>query len=168
MDNKRHLFRIEDGHIEMDGISPSCSMEETLKRLLEKGFVRTDDTMRGVISYKGILSNLGTCFVRLHGKDERIWLIDISTERAYDEDEAFTILGQIEEDLESKSRYDDGGYGTPIEPHIIRHFWDLDQGYVEMFWDTKNSRYGDDRNRIHFWFRPPTVKDEAYWRSEVD
>ena len=152
----------------MDGISPYYSMEETLKRLSGKGFVRTDDTAHGAISYKGILSGLGTCSISLHGKDDGIRLIIISTESTFDEDEAFAILGQIEEDLESESRYDDGGYGVPIEPHIIRHFWDLDQGYVEMFWDTKFSRHGDDRNGIYFWFRPPTVKDEAYWRSEVD
>ena len=122
------------------------------------------------MSIKGKIDGLGVCFLKIFGgkgsMKDSIGLVIVSTEHKYSEDEMMAVFEQVKEELPDSPLYDDGGYGVLPKPHEIRHFWDFKQGYVTINWD--GGPDGDGCDNITFWLRKPIVKDEAYWRSEVD
>ena len=178
MENKRHILACESGYIKINGISLGLSPKEFHSALLEQGFTVVDKD--DPIVLKGNIEGLGTCFVKLFGtkgsETEAVSLVIVITESKYNEDEMMVVFHQMEEDLLGNALYDDGGYGVRPKPHEINHFWDLDQGYVTIQWDGYNYSRGNEPNfpkgdgldQIAIWLRKPLIKDEAYWRSEVD
>ncbi len=162
---KQRIFTLDSGRVEVNGISLGLPLATFQESLIEQGFVLVDKGSPIVL--KGNINGLGTCFLKIfREKDpvaDLIGLVIIITEHKYNENEMMEIFEQLKEDLHDDPLYDDGGYGVLPKPHEIRHFWDIAQGYVTINWHGD-----DDRDNITFWLRKPLVKDEAYWRSEVD
>ena len=124
----------------------------------------------------GDVVGLGPCTLKVYRTGNALGLVIIITERKYREEEMMQVFDQMKEDLPGDPLYDDGCSGVPPTRGQIRHFWDLDEGHVTIEWDGY-SRAEDGGpgqpmrealDHIYLWLRRPIVKDEAYWRSEVD
>ena len=92
------------------------------------------------------------------------------TRRRMNEDEMRTLYDYMKESMPIDVYYDDCGYGTLPEPGVLRHFWPLPQGEVHMYWNPYNNNPGLDHVKIELWdcARLLQIRDEEYWRSEVD
>ena len=92
------------------------------------------------------------------------------TKRRMNECEMRTLYEYMKESMPIEVYFDDGGYGTLPEPGILRHFWPLPQGEVHMHWNPYNNSPGLDYAKIELWdcARLQQIRDEEYWRSEVD
>ena len=104
---------------------------------------------------------------------EIIGYAGLETTKRMSEEEVLPLFEYMKESMPVGARYDDGGYGVPAPPHEINHFWSLPQGEVYMRWHGLRhfSWYnGLDNVRIELWeqFRLNEIRDEEYWRSEVD
>ena len=84
------------------------------------------------------------------------------------------VLSEQEFVLEQEySGFDYNGYGITPKPHEIDHFWDLNEGLLKIQWDGFNvhnfvTKKNDGIDYLSLSLSWPVVKDESYWRSEVD
>ncbi len=168
MENSNHIFTIEDGVIKVKGIYAGIPFEKSVQILLEQGF-----TMASSSEFKGDIEGLGICSLRFRVIDSKITSIMICTERECTEEMVLNVFEHVSNDLHASPRYDYNGYGVVPKRHEIDHFWDLNEGFLTIEWDGFNThifsfRKGDGLDPIRFCLRGPVVKDEAYWRSEVD
>ncbi len=168
MENRNQIFKIEDGVVKVKGIYVGIPFEKSVQMLLEQGFTKASPS-----DLKGDIEGLGFCNLRLWVADNKVTLILIRTERKCTEEMVLTVFEQVSNDLHASPGYDYNGYGVAAKPHEIDHFWDLDEGLLTIKWDGFNthnfsSRKGDGLDSIYFSLHGPVVKDEEYWRSEVD
>lgn len=174
-DKSQHIFTYESGLVEINGVSIGLPSEEFQRALIEQGFTIVEETEDSVI-IKGNIEGLGSCFLKIFKANDTIRLVIVLTEHKYNEEEMLTVFEQVKEDLPGDVLYDDGGYGVLPKPHEVRHFWDFNQGYVTINWqgykDTETNESSlherECSDNITFWIRKPIIKDEEYWRSEVD
>ena len=159
----RHIFNLEDGHIKIMGVYIGLSLEKAQQILLEQGF-NSD--------FKGHIEGLGICKISIRGNTD-VGSIAIFTERKFTEEEALAIFNQVSSDFSTKPGFDYNGFGITPKPHEINHFWDLSEGFVTIKWDGFNVdgfsfKENGGIDSIVFSISGPVVKDEEYWRSEVD
>ena len=167
MEDKQQIFTLENGHVNIKDIHVGLPLEEAKRVLSEQDFTLVSDNV-----VKGLIEGLGICVLKFRGTD-LIGSIIITTERKYSEDEMMTVFEQVKNELRAEPHFDYNGYGVVRKPHEIDDYWDLDEGMVEIKWDGFNvhgftSRNNDGTDTIVFQLNGPIVKDEEYWRSEVD
>lgn len=170
MVNHQQIFTLTNGRVNVKGIYVGLPIESARKMLLEQSFtIKEEDTER--LDLKGNIDPLGVCHLRIWGNNS-IGRIVITTEKKYTEEEMMAIFEQVKEELPGSPRYDYNGFGVSPKPHEINFFWDLEEGVVTIVWDGYNvnmfSHNNDGIDKISFEMMGPIVKDEAYWRSEVD
>lgn len=176
--NKQRIFTIGDGIVKIKDIYVGLPVESAKKILYEQGFViMAEQTDRVALKdikclvLKGNIETLGVCKLTIWG-DNSIGRIDIKTEKKYSEEEMMEIFNQVKEELPDWPRYDYNGFGVSPKVHEINHFWDFEEGFITIKWDGGNvnmfSHNKDGKDNISFEIMRPIVKDEAYWRSEVD
>lgn len=159
----QHIFNLEDGHIKIKGIYIGLSIERAQQLLLEQGF----DS-----DFKGHIKGLGICRINIRGNKD-VGSIVVVTERKFTEEETLVIFDQVSADFSTKPGFDYNDFGITPKPHEIDHFWDLSEGFVTIKWDGFNVdgfsfKENDGTDHIVFSISGPVVKDEEYWRSEVD
>lgn len=172
MAKKSSLFTIENGVVEIKRIHVGLSKEDLMRVSMEQGFTLVDNQSSPSV-FEGNIGNLGICSLRIWEADNKVGAIVIRTEREFTEEEALTVFEQVKNDLHADPGFDYNGYGIAPKPHEIDHFWDLDKGLVTMQWDGFNThgfsfRSDNGRDHITLHLQEAVVKDEAYWRSEVD
>ena len=167
-----HIFTLEDGVVKINGIYVGLPIRSSMQMLSEQGFTLADDNPAlGV--FKGSIAGLGVSSLRIRKASEKVGSILVCTERECTEEEARAVFEQVKSDLHQEPGFDYNGYGVAPKPHEIDHFWDLNEGLVKMQWDGFHShgfsyKNDDGRDRISISLQGPVVKDEEYWRSEVD
>ena len=164
------IFTLENGRVKVKGAYVGLSKESAKKSLLEQGFTIVEEYIERLV-LKGNIEPLGVCRLTIVG-NMSIGKIVITTEKKYNEEEMMTIFEQVKEELPDWPRYDYNGWGVSPKPHEIDYFWDLEEGLVKIVWDGYNiksfSHNKDGIDNISFEIWGPIVKDEEYWRSEVD
>ena len=168
--NKQQIFTLANGRVDVKGIHVGLPIESAKKILLEQSFT-IDEKSRERLDLKGKIDPLGVCTLSIWGKNS-IGRIVITTEKKYTEEEMMEIFEQVKEELPDWPRYDNNGFGISPKAHEINYYWDLKEGVVKIVWDGYNvnmfSHNKDGIDKISFEIMGPIVKDEAYWRSEVD
>ena len=159
----QHIFNLEDGHVKIKGVYIGLPIERAQQMLLDQGF----DS-----DFKGNIEGLGICRITFRGNKD-VGYIVVSTERRYTEEEALAVFNQVTTDFSARPGFDYNGFGIAPKPHEINHFWDLSEGLVTIKWDGFNVdgfsfKDNDGMDHIAFSISGPVVKDEEYWRSEVD
>lgn len=105
-------------------------------------------------------------------KNEKVGKVELKTTRRMNEEEVLPLFEYMKESMPVGAYYDDGGYGVPAPPHRISHFWPLPQGEVYMRWHGLDFSFDNelDNVRIELWEQSQLneIRDEEYWRSEVD
>ena len=167
-----HIFIVEDGRLKVKGIYVGLPIEELTQVLLEQGFTVADNDSSATV-YGGSIEGLGICCLSIREANNKVVSIIIRTVRKCTEDEALAVFEQVKSDLHKEPGFDYNGYGITPKPHEIDHFWDLNEGLLKIQWDGFNAhgfsfRDSDGLDYISFGLQGPVVKDEAYWRSEVD
>lgn len=163
MMRKQHIFKLEDGRVKIKGVYIGLPIEKAIQMLLNQGFCN---------DLKGNIEGLGVCKLTIRGS-ENVGYIVVSTERKFTEEEALAIMNQVSSDFTDKPQFDYNDFGIKSKPHEIDHFWDLNEGVVKIQWDGFNVqgysfKNSDGLDHIVFSICGPIVKDEEYWRSEVD
>ena len=170
MVNKQQVFTLANGRVNVKGIYVGLPIESARKMLLEQSFTIEEEGIERLV-VKGIIEPLGECHIRIWGNNS-IGRIVFTTEKKYTEEEMMEIFEQVKDNLPDMPRYDYNGFGISPKPHEMNYFWDLEEGVVKIVWDGYNvnmfSHNKDGIDRISFEIMGPIVKDEAYWRSEVD
>lgn len=166
------LLKLEKGIIKIKGIYVGLPKEDLTQVLMEQGFTIVDNNTSPIV-FKGNIENLGSCSLRIREAGNQVGAIVVRTEREFTEEEALAVFHQLRNDLHADPGFDYNGYGIAPKPHEIDHFWDLDKGLVTMQWDGFNThgfsfRSDNGRDHITLHLQEAVVKDEAYWRSEVD
>lgn len=115
------------------------------------------------------LPKFGECSIAIDNS-EIIGYAKLETRRRFNEDEMHSLFDYMKETMPLEDYYDDGGYGVPPEPGVIRHFWPLPQGTVHMHWNPYNNSPGLDYVKIELYDHTAIeeIQDEEYRRSEVD
>ena len=172
MEYNNHIFTLIDGRVKIKGIFVGLPIDEATQVLLEQGFTIDDKNSTPYI-FKGNIAELGICSLRIREGINNVGMIVIRTERECTEEEALDAFEQLKKDLHAEPGFDYNGFGIASKPHEIDHFWDLDEGLIRMQWDGFNTRESSFRNDdgldyISLCVEGPIIKDEAYWRSEVD
>ncbi len=172
MQNKPQIFTLTNGRVHVKDIYVEQPVESAKKILLEHTFTM-DSESGNIIEFKGYLGSLGLCKLKIWTKDyNTVGGIYISTEKRFTEEEMMEVFEQLKVELHGEPGYDYNGYGVSPKPHEVDHFWDLDEGLVSIRWDGYNvsmfSHNQDGADKINLEVLGPVVKDEVYWRSEVD
>lgn len=159
----QHIFKLEEGCVKIKGVYIGLPIEKAIQMLLNLGFSN---------DFKGNIEGLGVCKLTFRGS-ENVGYIVVSTERKFTEEETLVIMDQVSTDFSAKPGFDYNDYGITPKPHEINHFWDLSEGVVTIKWDGFNvdgfsSKDNNGMDHIVFGISGPVVKDEDYWRSEVD
>ena len=159
----QHIFKLEEGCVKIKGVYIGLPIEKAIQMLLNHGFSN---------DFKGNIEGLGVCKLTFRGS-ENVGYIVVSTERKFTEEEALVIMDQVSTDFSAKPGFDYNDFGITPKPHEINHFWDLSEGLVTIKWDGFNvdgfsSKDNNGMDHIVFSMSGPVVKDEEYWRSEVD
>lgn len=167
-----HIFTLEDGIVKIKGIHVGFPIEKLSQVLSEQGFIVADNTSVPIV-FKGNIEELGICSLRIREANNKVGSIVVCTERECTEEEALAAFEQVKNDLQVEPGFDYNGYGVAPKPHEIDHFWGLNEGLIKIQWDGYNTHGFSFRNdngldHISFWLMGPIVKDEEYWRSEVD
>ena len=157
------IFKLEEGCVKIKGVYIGLPIEKAIQMLLNLGFSN---------DFKGNIEGLGVCKLTFRGS-ENVGYIVVSTERKFTEEEALVIMDQVSTDFSAKPGFDYNDFGITPKPHEINHFWDLSEGLVTIKWDGFNvdgfsSKDNNGMDHIVFSISGPVVKDEEYWRSEVD
>lgn len=163
MVSEQHIFKLEDGRVKIKGVYIGLPREKAVQMLLNQGFNN---------DFKGNIEGLGVCKLTIRGS-ENVGYIVVSTERKFTEEETLAIMNQMSTDFSDMPQFDYNNFGIKSKPHEIDHFWDLNEGVVTIQWDGFNVqgysfKNNDGLDHIVFSIRGPIVKDEEYWRSEVD
>lgn len=169
---QNHIFTLEDGVVKILGVYIGIPKEKLMLVLLEQGFTIDDNSSIPSV-FKGNIQGLGICSLSIREANNKVGSIVICTEREYSEKEALVVFEQVKDDLHMEPSFDYNGFGISPNPHEIDHFWDLSEGLVKIQWDGFNThnfsfRNNDGLDHISFCLQGPIVKDEEYWRSEVD
>ena len=172
MTNQQHIFTLEDGQVKIKGIYVGLATENSKQMLFEQGFTIADGKSTP-LSFKGNIEGLGICDLMIREGNNKVVTIVVSTERKCTEEEALAVLEQVKTDLHAAPGYDYNDFGLTPSPNEIDYFWDLCEGLVTIKWDGYNThgfsfRDNDGLDYITFGLEGPIVKDEEYWRSEVD
>ena len=172
MENKQPIFTIEDGHVKIKGIYIGLPIGESKQVLSEQGF-SMDTSDSTIMVFTAEIEGLGTCSISIRGGNGKVGSIVVSTARQCTEEEALAVFEQVKADMPVEPGFDYNGYGTAPKPHEIDHFWDLNEGLLKIQWDGFNIHGSSFKNNegldhILFWLQGQIVKDEEYWRSEVD
>lgn len=159
----QHIFKLEEGCVKIKGVYIGLPIEKAIQMLLNQGFSN---------DFKGNIEGMGVCKLTIRGS-ENVGYIVVSTERKFTEEETLVIMDQVSTDFSSKPGFDYNDFGITPKPHEINHFWDLSEGLVTIKWDGFNvdgfsSKDNNGMDHIVFSISGPVVKDEEYWRSEVD
>ena len=159
----QHIFKLEEGCVKIKGVYIGLPIEKAIQMLLNLGFSN---------DFKGNIEGLGVCKLTFRGS-ENVGYIVVSTERKFTEEETLVIMDQVSTDFSAKPWFDYNDFGITPKPHEINHFWDLSEGLVTIKWDGFNvdgfsSKDNNGMDHIVFSISGPVVKDEEYWRSEVD
>lgn len=159
----QHIFKLEEGCVKIKGVYIGLPIEKAIQMLLNQGFSN---------DFKGNIEGLGVCKLTFRGS-EYVGYIVVSTERKFTEEETLVIMDQVSTDFSAKPGFDYNDFGITPKPHEINHFWDLSEGVVTIKWDGFNvdgfsSKDNNGMDHIVFGISGPVVKDEEYWRSEVD
>lgn len=159
----QHIFKLEEGCVKIKGVYIGLPIEKAIQMLLNQGFSN---------DFKGNIEGLGVCKLTFRGS-ENVGYIVVSTERKFTEEETLVIMDQVSTDFSTKPGFDYNDFGITQKPHEINHFWDLSEGLVTIKWDGFNvdgfsSKDNNGMDHIVFSISGPVVKDEEYWRSEVD
>ena len=159
----QHFFKLEDGRVKIKGVYIGLPIEKAVQMLINMGFSN---------DFKGNIEGLGVCRLTIQG-NENVGYIVVFTEHMFTEEEALVIMNQVSTDFSAEPGFDYNGYGVEPKPHEIDHFWDINEGLVTIRWDGFNvhgysSKNKDGLDHIVFSISGPVVKDEEYWRSEVD
>ena len=174
MENEQHIITFDSGRLAINGLSLRAPLDVFLESLIGQGF--SVDEKDNPFTCFGNIVGLGPCTLKVFRKGNTVGTVIVITDRKYNEEEMMRVFERMKKDLPGDPLYDDGGYGVWPTRRVINHFWDLDQGHVTFQWDGY-ARVGDNDpsqperealDHIALWLRPPIVKDEAYWRSEVD
>lgn len=163
MMKNQHIFNLEEGLVKIKGVYIGLPMESAQQMLLDQGF-NSDFT--------GNIEGLGICKITIRG-NKVVGNIVVSTEREFTEEETLVVINQMSTDFSTKPGFDYNDFGIAPKPHEINHFWDLSEGFVTIQWDGFNVdgfsfKKNDGKDHILFSISGPVVKDEEYWRSEVD
>jgi len=163
MMSEQHIFKLEDGRVKIKGFYIGLPIEKATQMLLNQGFNN---------DFKGNIEGLGVCKLTIRGS-ENVGYIVVSTERKFTEEETLAIMNQVSTDFSTMPGFDYNDFGIAPKPHEIDHFWDLSEGLVTIKWDGLNVngfslKDNDGTDHIVFSVSGPVVKDEEYWRSEVD
>lgn len=169
---EQHIFTSCDGHVAVSGVYVGLPFGRAKQVLLGRGFTIDDGNSSPTVLH-GDIGALGTCSLKIWESNNKVVRIAVSTQRQVTEQEALAAIGQVAADLKAGPQFDYNGYGVAPKPHEINHFWDLSGGLIKVVWDGFNvhgfsSRNGDGLDHLSFSLQGPVVKDEAYWRSEVD
>lgn len=168
MGNNNHIFIVEDGRVKIKGIYVGLPTEQLIPVLLEQGFTISSPSV-----FVGDIEGLGNCRLTIREGKDSVGLIGIRTKGKCTEEEVRAVIEQVNNDLHAKPGFDYNGFGIASKPHEIDHFWDIDEGMLTIQWDGFNihgfsSKNDDGLDHISFCLQGPVVKDEEYWRSEVD
>jgi hypothetical protein len=168
MVNNHHIFTKEDGRVKIKGIYVGLPIEKLKPVLLEQGFSISSPSV-----FVGDIEGLGNCRLTIREGQNTVGLITIRTERKCSEEEVRAVIEQVNNDLHATPGFDYNGFGIAPKPHEIDHFWDTTEGLLKIMWDGFNihgfsSKNDDGLDYITIWVQGPVVKDEEYWRSEVD
>ena len=160
---EQQIFKLEDGRVKIKGLYIGLPIEKATQLLLSLGFSN---------DFKGNIEGLGICRLTIRGS-ENVNYIVVVTECKFTEEEALVIMNQVSTDFSAKPGFDYNDFGVAPKPHEIDHFWDISEGFVTIRWDGFNvqgysSKNNDGLDYIVFSISGPVVKDEEYWRSEVD
>lgn len=170
MENKQQIFTIRNGRVNVQGIYVGLPVESAKKLLLEQDFTIDKEDVEG-INLNGYFNQLGVCKLRIWG-NRFVGRIIVTTEKKYTEEEMMEVFEQVKVELPGEPGYDYNGFGVSPKAHEMNYFWDLEEGIVKILWDGYNvnmfSHNKDGIDKISFDIMGPIVKDEAYWRSEVD
>ena len=163
MMSEQHIFKLEDGRVKIKGVYIGLPIEKAIQMLLNQGFSN---------DFKGNIEGLGVCKLTIRGS-ENVGYIVVSTERKFTEEETLAIMNQISTVFSTRPGFDYNDFGIAPKPHENNHFWDLSEGVVTIKWDGLNVdgfslKDNDGTDHIVFSVSGPVVKDEEYWRSEVD
>ncbi len=170
MQTKPQIFTLSNGRVHVKDIYVGQPLESAKKILLEQNFTVDRETAE-IIYFKGYLDSLGLCNLKMWGNNT-VEAIYISTEKRFTEEEMMEVFEQLKVELHGEPGYDYNGYGVSPKPHEVHHFWDLNEGLVWIRWDGYNvsmfSHNQDGADKMNLEVLGPVVKDEVYWRSEVD
>ena len=163
MMKEEHIFNLEDGHVKIKGVYIGLPIERAQQLLFDQGF----DS-----DFNGNIEGLGICTITIRGNKD-VGYIVVSTERRFTEEETLAIINQVSTYFSTEPGFDYNDFGVAPKPHEINHFWDLSEGFVTIQWDGFNVngfsfKDNDGMDHIVFCISGPVVKDEEYWRSEVD
>ena len=162
MMREQHIFKLEDGRVKIKGVYIGLPIEKAIQMLLNQGFSN---------DLKGNIEGLGVCRLTIRGSENVGYLV-VSTERKFTEEETLAIMNQVSTGFSDTPGFDYNDFGIKPKPHEIDHFWDISEGLVTIRWDGYNvqgySSNNDGLDHIVFSISGPVVKDEVYWRSEVD
>ena len=161
--SEQPIFKIEDGHVKIKGLYIGLPTEKATQILSGLGFGHY---------HRGMIEGLGICRLTIRGS-RNVDNIVIATESRFTEHQTLAVMKQVSADLSADPGFDYNGYGIAPKPHEIDHFWDIKEGLVTIRWDGFNvqgysSKNNDGLDHIVFSISRPVVKDEEYWRSEVD
>ena len=170
MQNKPQIFTLSNGRVHVKDIYVGQPVESAKKILLEQNFTIEEESAE-IIFFKGYLNPLGLCDLKIWGNNT-VGRIYFYTKKKFTEEEMMEVFEQLKVELHGEPGYDYNGYGVSPKPHEVDHFWDLDEGLVSIRWDGYNvgmfSHNLDGADKINLEVLGPVVKDEVYWRSEVD
>lgn len=172
MAREQHIFTSSDGHVAVSGVYVGLPFGQARQVLLEQGLAIDDDNSSPTV-FNGDIGGLGTCSLKIWESNNKVVRIAVSTQRRLAEQEALAAIGQVAADLSADPQFDYNGFGVKPKPHEIDHFWDINEGLIKVLWDGFNVqgfsfRNNDGLDHLSFSIYGPIVKDEAYWRSEVD
>lgn len=172
MVNNNHIFIVEDGRVKIKGIYVGLPLEQLKPVLMEQGFTIADNNSSPRV-FVGNIEGLGNCCLTIREGKDTVGAIVIRTECKCSEEEAQAVFEQVMNDLHAEPGFDYNGFGITPKPHEIDHFWDLNEGLLKINWDGFNIhgfsfKNDDGLDHISFWLQGPIIKDEEYWRSEVD
>ena len=172
MVNNNHIFTVEDGRVKIKGIYVGLPIEQLMPVLLEQGFTIADNNSRPR-EFEGNIEGLGNCSLTIREGKDSVGSIGIRTKCKCTEEEVRAVIEQVNDDLHAMPGFDYNGFGIAPKPHEIDHFWDTTEGLLKIMWDGFNthgfsSKNDDGLDHITIWVQGPVVKDEEYWRSEVD
>ena len=166
-----HIFEIQEDKVKIRGIFLGMSIETANQVLSEQDFVLEQEYSSSMV-FSGYIEGFGACNLKISGSD-RVCMIVVTSKQRVDEKEALAVFKQLKSELPGDPGFDWNDFGLTQRPHEIDHFWDLSEGFITIQWDGFNvhnfvTKKNDGVDYLSLALKWPTVKDESYWRSEVD
>ena len=168
---KPPIFEIQEDKVKIRGIFLGMSIETAKQVLSEQEFVLEQEYSSSVV-FSGHIEGFGASNIVIAGSDS-VCKIVVTSKRRVDEKEALAVFEQLKSELPGDPSFDWNDFGVMQRPHEIDHFWDLSEGFIMIQCDGFNvhnfvTKKNDGIDYLSLSLSWPVVKDESYWRSEVD